>query len=342
MSTSALRILYLGTHSGTCLDRAQAYRRLGHRVTHLDPRRLLPRTGWTDRITWKIGGGVWAGHLLRRLRPVLSGQHFDLCHVDCGEWVSAEVIALLRQHAGKVINYCIDDPTGPRDGRRFSAYRKALPFYDLAIVMREINAIEATRLGARRVLRVFMSADEVSHAPRVAPPHGHEAWRADVLFLGTWMPERGPFLAELIERGIPLTIRGSHWQKAPEWPALAACWKGGAVHGDDYAHAIQGARINLGLLSLGNRDRHTTRSFEVPSLGGLLCAERTSEHQLLYQEGQEAVFWDNARECADLCLDLLSDEPRRQAMALRGQARFKRSGYANERVLGRILEVALA
>lgn len=339
---SALRILYLGTQSGTCLDRARAYQRLGHHVIHLDPRKLLPSTGWTDRITWKVGGSFWAGHLLRQLKPVLSGQRFDLCHVDCGEWVSADVITLLRQHAGKVVNYCIDDPTGPRDGRRFQAYRKALPFYDLAIVMREANVVEATQLGARRVLRVFMSADEVSHAPRQISPQQIEPWHSDVLFLGTWMPERGPFLAELIERGIPLTIRGSHWQKAPQWPVLKPCWKGGAVHGDDYAHAIQGARISLGLLSQGNRDLHTTRSFEVPSLGSLLCAERTSEHQFLYLEGEEAVFWNSARECADLCLDLLSDEPRRQAMARRGQDRFRSSGYANERVLSHLLEAALA
>lgn len=338
---SRLRILYLGTISGTCLDRANAYRRLGHQVTHLDPRKLLPSTGWTDRITWRVGGGFWSGHLLRRLKPVLAGQRFDLCHVDCGEWVSADVIALLRQHAGTVINYCIDDPTGPRDGRRFLAYRKALPFYDLVIVMREINAAEVAQLGARRVLRVFMSADEVSHAPLQTSSQQLETWRSDVLFLGTWMPERGPFLAELIKRGIPLTIRGAHWQKAPQWPVLKPCWKGGAVHGDDYAHAIQGARISLGLLSQGNRDRHTTRSFEVPSLGSLLCAERTDEHQRLYLEGYEAVFWSNARECAELCLGLLSDEPRRQAMAQRGQDRFRSSGYSNERVLSHLLEAAL-
>src|SRR3984893_15402741 len=99
------------------------------------------------------------------------------------------------------------------------------------------------------------------------------------------MPERGPFLARLIELGIPLTIRGNRWNKAKEWPLLENFWQGPGVYNDeDYAKAIQCAKVSLGLLSKGNRDQHTTRSMEIPSLQGLLCAERTREHESLYRE----------------------------------------------------------
>lgn len=163
---AALRILYLGTRSGTCLDRARAYERLGHQVLHIDPRALLPQTAWVDRVTWRLGGQYWAPLLRAALKRTLAGRKFDLCHVDCGEWITPTAVELLKEHAKKVINYCIDDPTGPRDGARFRAYRQALPAYDLVVVMRPQNVDEAKALGARKVMRVFMSADEVSHAPR--------------------------------------------------------------------------------------------------------------------------------------------------------------------------------
>lgn len=335
----SLRIFYIGTISGTCLDRANAYRRMGHEVVHLDMRQWLPPSAWIDRITWRIGGHVFSPWLAKRMaQEVRTQQPFDLCHVDNGEWVTPEVINVLRHACGQVINYNIDDPTGPRDRARFSAYRRAASSYDLLAVVREENVEECGRLGARRVLRVWRSADEVSHSPRPMNTKTRKEWESEVLFLGTWMPERGPFLLKLIQLGVPLSIRGAHWQKAPEWDRLRHHWIGGPVRGDEYAYAIQSAKVNLGLLSKGNRDMHTTRSMEIPALGALLCAERTAEHQRLYVEGQEAVFWRDAKECADVCLDLLRDEGRRLQLMERGHQRYLQSGYANESVLKRILK----
>lgn len=335
---TVLNILYLGMQTGTSLDRAHAYRRLGHHITHIDPRHLLPSSVWMDRISWRFGAQYLAPYLGIQLSRALKGQHFDLCHVDCGEWITPSLLALLKAHAGRVINYCIDDPTGARDANRFIPYRQAVSEYDLLVVMRVENVAEAQSLGARKVLRVFMSADEVSHAPRPLSADDQRKWQCQVLFLGTWMPERGPFLLELVRRGVPLTLQGSHWHKAPEWGHLKAHWRGDAISGDDYAKAIQCASINLGLLSKGNRDGHTTRSMEVPALGGLLCAERTPEHMGLYQEGVDAVFWTDAHECAEQCLHLLSQPEVIHRLAQSGHRRFWRQPHRNEAVLQRILQ----
>jgi hypothetical protein len=336
-----MRILYLGTLSGTCLDRANALRRLGHELLHIDVRALMPRSVWVDRITWRLGGGWFSRWVNQGLRTYVRGaEPFDLCYVDCGEWIVGSTIEMLRKHVPVVMNYNIDDPFGFRDGARLRAYRRNAWRYDLCVVMRDENVLEARTHGVRNVLRVYRSADEVSHSPRPLSPQDHERWQADVLFLGTWFPERGPFLLELIQRGVPLTIRGHRWQKAPEWKQLKPFCKGGSLFGDDYARAIQCAKVNLGLLSKGNRDLHTTRSLEVPALGGLLCAQRTSEHLAMYEEGKEALFWDDADECAQLCRKVLADEGLRRRIAAAGHARIRRNGHYNETILREILERA--
>jgi spore maturation protein CgeB len=335
-----MKILYLGCDDGTCLDRANAYRRLGHEVEHIDPRRLLPRTGWVDRLTWRIGGQVFAPAVRSRLARRLEGRRYALCHVDCGEWVTPGVIRQLRRHADAIINYNADDPLGRRDMRRFAAYRSALAHYDHVFVPRESNVREARDYGARSVTRVWFAADETSHHPRPLCAEDHRRWDCDVLFLGTWMPERGPLLLRLAELGVPLSIRGGRWHKAPEWKRLARYWKGPALGGDDYAKAIQCARVCLGLISKGNRDLHTTRSLEIPSLGSVLCAERTSEHQQMYAEGDEAVFWSTAEECADACEKLLANDAERIRIAARGRARLMKNGHMNETVMRGLLETA--
>ncbi|MFT3735909.1 MAG: glycosyltransferase [Rhodocyclaceae bacterium] len=342
MATSRLHILYLGPVSGTCLDRANALRRLGHQVEHIELRRLLPATPWVDRITWRLGGQYFERLICARLPAQLQQARYDLCYVDGGEWVTPRVIATLRRVAGRVLAYSIDDPFGPRDGRRYTALRQSQPFYDLQVVVRPVNQQEALALGARKVLRVFMTADEISHAPRELAEGDHETWDSEVLFLGTWFPERGPFLLDLLRRGVPLSIRGPNWHKAPEWSQLKACWKGGAVAGDDYAKALQCAKLNLGLLSKGNRDMHTTRSMEIPALGALLCAERTAEHTAMYAEGVEALFWSDAEECAAVSMAALADEPRRLAIAQAGHARLGVNAHYNEPTLARILDEAFS
>lgn len=337
-----MHVLYLGPRSGTCLDRANALRRLGARVEHLSLRELLPPSRWVDRWTWHVGGHWFGPRVGKALSQALAGRRFDLCHVDGGEWVTPEVIARLRQHAPRVVNYNIDDPTGPRDGPRFEAYRQAVPHHDLLVVVREENVPELKRLGARRVMRVFRSADEINHAPRRISAIDELAWASEVLFLGSWFPERGPFLLDLVQRGVPLTIRGPNWHKAPEWARLQPHWAGGAIGGDDYAKALQCARVSLGLLSRDNRDSHTTRSLEIPSLGGLLCAERTGEHEAMYRDGDEALFWRDAAECAEVCHATLADEDRRARIARAGHERFLRDGHRNEAVMQRIVDTALA
>jgi spore maturation protein CgeB len=110
------------------------------------------------------------------------------------------------------------------------------------------------------------------------------------------------------------------------------------LQGEDYTKALQCAEICLGLLSKGNRDLHTQRSIEIPYAGGLFCAERTKEHRYLYEEGEEAVFWDDADECADRCFELLGDEDRRKAIADEGHRRCIENGHFNEDVMEKIIE----
>jgi hypothetical protein len=334
-------LLYIGTNSGTSRHRALALERLGYDISIIDPAAFLPRSRFVSAWTWHTGGLFVESFVLRKVLENIPSKKFDLVYVDGGELVGPSLILELKNRFGSVINYNLDDPYGLRDGRRWRLYLKSVRFYDVVTVVRDCNVSEAFARGARNVLRVHRSADEVAHAPRQISQKDWQKWASQILFVGTWMPERGPFMARLVDLGVPLSIYGGRWQKAREWPTLASCWRGPALKKEDYAMAIQCAKVSLGLLSKENRDLTTQRSFEIPYLGGVLCAERTSEHSGLYREDEEAAFWSSPEECADKCTQLLRDEAHRKRLAVNGRRRCLQNGTTNEKVMAQIVREAL-
>jgi len=336
-----LTILFLGADGGNALKRGNALRRLGHDVTQLDPASLFPFRDFVGRLIYYTGASLIESYLKKKITPLINKRRFDVVFVDNGEFIGSNVMSVLRKVSDIIINYNNDDPFGTRDKKKWRLYLKAVPHYDLLAVVRAVNVAEAYALGARKVLQVFMAVDELD-GPRAITPQDRLRFSHDVLFIGTWMPERGPFLRGLMQAGVPLAIYGNSWQKAPEWPTLQPAWRGPAIYGDDYLKAIQLAKISLGLLSKGNRDLHTTRTFEIPYCGGLLCAERTSEHLQLYQEDVEAVYWSNVDECIEKCQKLLSDEKLRADIAEKGRIRCLRNGIFNGSNLTKMMEAAYA
>jgi spore maturation protein CgeB len=76
---------------------------------------------------------------------------------------------------------------------------------------------------------------------------------------------------------------------------------------------------------------------EIPYAGGLLCAQRTSEHMALYREGEEAVFWSSPQECADQCKRLLADPALMDRIKQAGRSRVLANRVGNEDICRKAL-----
>jgi spore maturation protein CgeB len=324
-----MKILYIGdtSPSSTSRHRSDALERIGHEVTRLSPYQALSGylQGWAGVLHYRTGYALmrrrvqaWVEQALEALPP------HDLCWVDSGDLLDDVAVRRLRMFCGRVVLFNHDDPTGGRDGARFNTFMKGLPEYNLCVVVRPFNVDEYLQCGARSVIRTHMTYDEVRHAPVDAPDGRVPAqFDNDIVFIGRNMNGEGRdlVLLALIRAGLKPAIWGDNWQRSPVWPELAPFWRGGSIAGRDYVDAIRHARICLGMLSKGNRDQHTTRSMEIPYAGGLLCAERTAEHQALYEEGEEAVFWSSPEECVAVCRALLADPVRIARIKAAGRAR---------------------
>jgi spore maturation protein CgeB len=340
------QLLYFGELNAmsTSGQRAKALQRLGHQVAAYNPFAVLdaqPASRWVNPLHYRSGYRLLQPVMQRWLQQVLAiAPKPDLIWVDSGELFGPGCLRQLRALGCPVVLYNVDDPTGSRDGRRFDSLLRTISSYDLVVVVRRETEEEARVLGARKVLRVLRSYDEIAHQPFANVADIPAKFHSEVIFIGTWMPheKRDEFMLELVRQGVPLTIWGPRWERSPHWATLQGTYRGGGLSGRDYVAAIQGAKLCLGLLSKGNRDLHTQRSLEVPFAGGLFCAERTTEHQEMYRENEEAVFWSDAAECATVCQTLLADDARREHIRLAGMRRVRALGVGHEEICRRILQ----
>lgn len=342
-------ILYFGAddHNSTSFHRIKALERLGHSVVVFNPFNFLPaffRNGLVGKVQFHTGYILVQQILKKKLKRLLAVQNrIDLIWVDGGEYFGGGCVQIMRAIGCPIVLYNVDDPTGKRDGLRFYSTRKALALYDLVVAVRSESETEALQYGAKNVLRVYRSYDELAHQPFQNFDQVPNEFRSEVTFIGTWMrhERRDEFLLSLIQQGIPISIWGNRWEKSPYFIKLQPYYRGKGVIGKDYVAAIQGSKICIGLLSKGNRDLHTTRSLEIPYAGGLFCAERTSEHLYLYKDGEEAVFWKDAEECASICKVLLDNPERRESIRLRGMEKVRFLKVGNEDILKKVIDKVL-
>lgn len=340
-----MTIVYIGDDnpSSTSFHRFLALKRLGHRVTIHNPQDAC-KEQLQGFLLSKIHFRTGYQFLQNRIENWLSGvidtnAAVDLIWVDSGELIGQRALKKLKTAGVPVVLYNVDDPTGQRDGGRFKSLLKALPFYDLVVVVRTESEKECLELGAPNVLLVCRSYDEEAHKPYATLAEIPAPFRSEIAFIGTWMrhEKRDDFLLKLIQNGLPVAIWGDRWQKSPHWNALKDHYRGGALGGRDYVSAIQGAKLCIGMLSKGNRDLHTQRSLEIPFIGGLFCAERTSEHTAMYQENEEAVFWKDVDECIVKCREMLANDSKRESIRVAGMRRVRENKVGNEDICTRIL-----
>lgn len=340
-----MRVLYLGASSpsSTSRHRAEALRRLGCLVDVLDPYQAVERhmQGLLGALHYRTGYLMIRSLVDQWLKDMLArSPRHDLCWVDNGELLGPKALQQLKAHAGRLVLFNHDDPSGTRDRARFMTLRSAIPAYDLCVVVRSMNVAEFQALGARDVLRVWMSYDEVAHRPTDEARPVDAIYDNDIVFIGRRMKGEGRdrFMLDLIRQGLKPAIWGDNWQSSAVWSALQPYWHGKSLSGQAYVDAIRGAKICIGMLSKGNRDQHTTRTMEIPAAGGLLCAQRTQEHLELYRDGEEAVFWSSAQECATHCKNLLATPDRRARIQLAGRRRLLLNQVGSEDLCRAVLK----
>jgi hypothetical protein len=329
-----LRILAVAEtwHGANSQSFVRAFQRAGHSV-EVVAEEWFVAAGWRStpmRIVRRLLGPAIVREFNAALVREAKALQPHLLFVFKGFMVTPEALRATREQGAVAINvwpdvsFTVHGPHVPR----------ALPLYDWVFTTKTFGLRDMERaLSIRSASFLPHAFDPECHRPMALDDRDRARYAADVSFIGTWSPKKQELLASVRARlpAARLRVWGAQWERAADLlgPALALQ----PVFGAEYAKAISAARINLGILSevregASSGDLITSRTFNIPGIGGFMMHERTDEARQYFDEGKECAMFEDADELVAKTAYYLQHEDERHRVSEAGHRRCLASGYS--------------
>jgi len=274
---------------------------------------------------------AWA--LNSRLLQTAAACRPDVVIVSKGAYIFPRTLRQLKSLGARVVNYATDDPFNDRVADGW--LRAAIPEYDLYACTKLAIMDDVRAAGCRQTAFVRFGYNPDLHFPERATEAEAAHFSSDVVFVGTADSDRWPYLDALLSiPGLRLALYGSGWDRQPE--RYRRHWRGIAL-GRQYRLALTNGKIALNMLRSANRDGHTMRTFEIAACRAFQCAPRTAEHQALFREGAEAVFFSDVDELKRQVTHYLNADDARATISAAGFLAVTRGAHT---YADRIMEMA--
>lgn len=338
-----MRILSVGSLSGlsnTCLHRHWALKKIADQVDAIDTshkltlmHRIIYHINLYSPIKFNLPD---IAQVNKKIIEQVYKPHYDIIWIDKGNTIYPSTLKRIKEIQPDciLVHYMIDDIMNPHHMSK--QIKDTIPLYDYYIMNRQVNKEELIKLGCKHPIIEFMSYEKTFHYPRTLTSKEIADLGGDVGFIGTFERERAESIKYLAKNGINIRVWGNGWKHLKDYsPNLIIEDRG--LYDEDYSKALSAFKINLGFLRKKSRDLHTTRSTEIPACGGFMLAERTAEHQAMFEEDKEAVFFSDNEELLEKCRYYLSHEDKRKKIAEAGYRRCISSDYSNEGMIRKVL-----
>jgi len=337
------KILYIGENwlGSTSLQRLMALKRLGHCVDDVDFSNTFRRNsfkGLYSRILHKLSYGIDLVSANDQIYKKICSEKYDIIWIDKGLTIKPDLIDHIKKNNRSkfILGYCIDDMF--QKFNQSIQWKQGLPLYDLIVTTKSFNVSEFLAMGARRVKFVNNGYDPETHKPKKISQKDKLFFGGSIGFIGAWEKERLNSMLFLANAGLQLRWWGggfAHKKYTSTSPKLL--YENLNLWGENYSTAINAFDISLCFLRKINRDLQTTRSVEIPACGSFMLAERTEEHQMLFEESKEAEFFSNNEELLEKTRFYLANPKIRSKIALAGRQRCEKSGYSYDSIFSKII-----
>jgi spore maturation protein CgeB len=237
----------------------------------------------------------------------------------------------------KIVSWSLDDMYAFHN--RSFYYTYGLKYYDDIFTTKSYNMNELKKFGSFNIHFIYQAFSYLKHKVNKLDTTTDK----DVSFIGYPEDSRFNSIKYLARNGIKVEVAGGggKWKRSKYQGHKNILIHDVDYFGIDYRNFIAKSKINLCFLRKLNRDLHTSRSLEIPACGGFMLAERTNEHEYLFKDKTEVVFFDNDEDLLKKVKYYLNNEKKRDKIRRAGHRRCISSNYSYDKMTEIILSKIL-
>jgi spore maturation protein CgeB len=251
----------------------------------------------------------------RRLLRLAQEEHPHLAIVMGGERVLDETVQSLKAAGVITVLWTIDAPAG-----NWSVSRAA-PFYDHVFCQgsEAVEILERAGLAHARWLPV--GCDPSRHHAVSLSPEEKEQYGHDMVFVGSWYPERAALFERLCD--FDLAIWGPGWEMLPERSVLRRHLRGAHTSPEQWRKIYSASRIVLATHYHDPSGRYpvyqaSPRVFEAMACGAFVLCDRQRDVLALFRDGEHLASFSDGDDLAMKVRYYLEHPGERQAIARKG------------------------
>jgi spore maturation protein CgeB len=329
-------LLYVGDLGAglTSQDRLDALIGLGAEVDAIGPDR---RKGISGKIDWLLSSRLQVSPSIQHLNEAIvekfATRNYDILWLDKGWLIQSATLKTLRSRVSSIVLFNNDNPWGEHERGMWRLHKAIIPLVDEVIVPKYSVIRPYERNGARRVSVADFGFAPERHFSSDIPVIKDQ----DICFIGTALKDGGkirPHRTEIIlalGKLLPgrISVYGHDWKKALRGAEHYFKLIADGAWDNHYRETIWRSKINLSFVTKDNWEESSHRAFEITACGGCLLAERSSRLEQSFKEGEEAMYFAQASECAEVATHLLDNDAMRESISDAGHRRALNSGYDN-------------
>ena len=225
------------------------------------------------------------------LRYIKNHNEFDLIVIFKGLYLKENFINKLKLFSpkAKCINIFTDDPFDVDYFRDISNKN----------ILKSINEFDNLYIFSRKILKKIKlkyPKSSISYLPFAHDSFIHKKKNNtkidyDISFVGTADKKRFEFISEL--KNYKIIIAGNGWNKFN----LAKNVKYVSnIEAKKYSSIISSSRVCLNILREQNLDSHNMKTFEIPSMGGLLLTKKNKDQNDFFPNNSACIMYRNINE----------------------------------------------
>ncbi len=330
-----MNLLYIGENlRGTTSEcrRHILEERFGIEADVVDFNEYLAQNRIIRSLKWRMQSPYLMRAFNQRLQSVLRQRYWELVWVDKGMFVSPESFRLIESQGKRRVFFTPDTLFWNNSS---GIIHNGLRMFDVVATTKSFEVTCFSRYMEPQNLILVKQGYSL-----IVTPQSENKQKRDIPigFIGKYERHRGQVIKKILAQGLEVHVAGRGWGKfRSRHPGPNLIYHGEALFGDEYTTFYARCVIGLGLLSKKFPELHTTRTFEIPSLGAALATERTRETNSFFNES-EAIFYDNIDELAQKLKVMLSDQENLRQVARKGRSRVLTEGVSWSDQVGLILE----